>query len=225
MSSVPDPSTPALVKALLDRRGRLYSADLGLDLARNTPSVLFRWLVACRLMAARIDAQLALQAADALAKAGWRTPRAMADASWEDRAAVLKRAGYARFDEKTSSQMQFFCDRLIKDYDGDLRALREAAGCDPKAERKRLKRLKGVGDVGVDIFFRETQTAWEELHPFIDKKAKKTAKKLGLPPDGEGLAELVDTEDFPRLVAALVRVELEGDAKRVRNLAAEYEAA
>ena len=225
MASHDQTSQSTLIEALLDRRGRLYSADLGLDLTQGTPSALFRWLVASKLMAARIEAQLAMQAADALAKAGWRTPQAMADASWEDRAAVLKDAGYARFDEKTSSQLQSVCDRLIEDYDGDLRALREDAGYDVEAERKQLKRLKGVGDVGVDIFFRETQTAWSELHPFIDKKAKKTAKKLGLPPDGEGLAELVDTEDFPRLVAALVRVELEGDAKRVRNLAAEYEAA
>lgn len=225
MASKPNPSRTALVTALLERRGRLYSADLGLDLTRETPSVLFRWLVASKLMAARIDAQLAMEAADALAQAGWRTPQAMADASWEDRAAVLKDAGYARFDEKTSSQLQSLCDRLIEDYDGDLRALREAAGRDPEAERKQLKRLKGIGDVGVDIFFRETQLAWGELHPFIDKKARKTAKKLDLPHDGEGLAALVGEEDFPRFVAALVRVELDGDVKRVRRHAAEYEAA
>ncbi len=225
MASDKKPSTAAICEALLERRGRLYSADLGLDLTRETPSVLFRWLVASKLMAARIDAQLAMQAADALAKAGWRTPEAMADASWEDRAAVLKDAGYARFDEKTSSQLQALCDRLLKDHDGDLRNVREAAGREPRAERKALKRFKGMGDVGVDIFFRETQLVWDELHPFIDKKALKTAKKLNLPGDAQGLADLVDADAFPRLVAALVRVELDGDAKRVRKHAAAYEAA
>jgi hypothetical protein len=68
-----------------------------------------------------------------------------------------------------------------------------------------LKEVKGLGDVGVDIFFREAQAAWEELYPFADKRALQTARNLGLPDDADKLAERVDRKDFPRLVAALVR--------------------
>ncbi len=67
---------------------------------------------------------------------------------------------------------------LLEKYDGDLRKLRAEAGRDPKIERKLLKECKGIGDTGVDIFFREAQSAWGELRPFADKKALKAAGKL-----------------------------------------------
>lgn len=95
--------------------------------------------------------------------------------------------------------------------DGDLRKLREAAGCDPDEERRLLKEFKGIGNVGADIFFREAQAAWDEIFPFADRKALAAAEKLGLPASAHELAALVAKEDFPRLVAALVRTELEKD--------------
>ena len=60
---------------------------------------------------------------------------------------------------------------LIEKYRGDLNQLREQAGRDPKVERELLKEFKGIAEVGVDIFFREVQTIWEELYPFVDKRA------------------------------------------------------
>ena len=97
---------------------------------------------------------------------------------------------------------------LLDEYAGDLRRLRKAAGHDPAAERRRLKAFKGIGDVGVDIFFREVQVAWDELYPFADRTALKAAERLGLPASARELADLVDTDDFTRLVAGLVRVHL-----------------
>ena len=46
---------------------------------------------------------------------------------------------------------------LLNRCGGDLRNLREEAGCKPDKERKLLKEFKGIGDVGVGIFFREAQ--------------------------------------------------------------------
>jgi hypothetical protein len=66
--------------------------------------------------------------------------------------------------------------------------------------------------VGVDIFFREVQVAWDELFPFADRRALETAQQVGLPDDTEALVQLVGEEDFPRLVAALIRLRLENDA-------------
>lgn len=73
------------------------------------------------------------------------------------------------------------------------------------AEQERLKACKGIGDVGVDILFRELQAVWPELCPFADRKALEAAEKLGLPGAADKLSRLVAREDFPRLVAALVR--------------------
>jgi hypothetical protein len=69
--------------------------------------------------------------------------------------------------------------------------------------------------VGVDIFFREVQLVWEEIHPFADERALRTARTLGLPSDAESLAKELGREHFVRLLAALVRTGLEKDEDRV----------
>jgi endonuclease III len=200
---------------VLDEYGTTFSEELGIELTKNTPSELFRWLTFSLLASARIGWEQAMKATDALREAGWTTAEKMARATWEQRVRVLNEHGYARYDESTSRMLQDASDLLLDEYGGDLRRLREAAGRDPKNERKRLKELKGVGDVGVDIFFREAQAAWAELRPFADERALKAAKRLGLGDSAEELAELVSEKEFPRLVAGLVRVELEDGDERV----------
>jgi hypothetical protein len=73
--------------------------------------------------------------------------------------------------------------------------------------------------VGVDIFFREVQGVWDELYPFADRRALAGAKRLRLGDDLKALARLVDRREFPRLAAALVRVDLVEDEKEVLEAA------
>jgi hypothetical protein len=94
---------------------------------------------------------------------------------------------------------------LIERYRGDLRKLRDEAGRDVDAERRLLKQCKGIGDVGVDIFFREVQGAWDEVYLFLDRRALASADALGLGADTSQLARLVNKAAFPRLATALVR--------------------
>lgn len=210
-----------IVAALLERHGRLYSQDLHIDLRKNTPSPLFRWLCASILFSTRISAEAALSAAQALADAGWTTPQKMAAATWADRTRVLNRAGYARYDESTSRMLEDTARLLLEQHGGDLRALRDEAGRDPVEIRHRLKTFKGIGTVGAAIFCREAQVAWPELYPFADEKALDAAARLGLPSDAEALARLVPRDDFARLVAALVRTALAKDHDAVKSAAAE----
>jgi hypothetical protein len=98
-------------------------------------------------------------------------------------------------------------DRVRDRYDGDLSALRESAGHEPTAERELLKELRGVGDLPTNYFFREAQSAWSELYPFIDDRGLAAAAKLGLPDDPEELARSVAREDLPRLACALEHVD------------------
>jgi hypothetical protein len=121
---------------------------------------------------------------------------------------VLNRSGYARYDESTSRYIEETTRLLLENYGGDLRKLRDAAKRDPAQERTLLKKFKGIGEVGADIFFREAQLAWEELFPFADQRALKTAQKLGLGQDAKGLARVVERRDLPRLLSALIAVDL-----------------
>lgn len=206
------------VTALLDRFGRTHAAELGIDPSKG-PSHLFRLLCAAILFSARISTDIAVQAARALADEGWTTADKLADSTWARRAKVLNEAGYARYDERTASMLGETAEHVRDRYGGDLRRLRKEAGQDPKAERRLLTECKGLGDVGADIFFREVQGVWEELYPFVDKRARKAARALGLSDDPTKLAGLVDRSDFPRLVAALVRTELAGAHDEVRAAA------
>jgi endonuclease III len=208
---VAKPPEESVVEALLERHGQTYAEELGIDVAKGTPSVLFRLLVASILFSARIGAGQAVKAARALSEAGWTTANKLAATSWRERVRVLNRHGYARYDERTASMLGDACELLLDRYRGDLRRLRAEAEQDPKRERRLLKELQGLGDVGVDIFFREAQVAWEELFPFVDRRAVQAARRLGLDPDPRVLAGDRNPKAFARLVAALVRTRLADD--------------
>jgi adenylosuccinate lyase len=129
-------------------------------------------------------------------------------------------AGYTRYQERTATMLGDTAELVLDRWGGDLRKLREAAERDPQRERRLLKEAKGMGDVGVDIFFREVQVAWEELVPFADRRALQAAKRLRLGSDAKALHRLVGSpQEFARLVAALVRTELEDDYAAVRSAA------
>ena len=197
-----------IIEALLRRFGETYAQALSIDLAGGTPTALFQWLCASLLFSARIRADAALRAAKALFEAGLTTAETMASATWEERTRILNRAGYARYDESTSRMLGESSRMLLDRYQGDLRNLREAAGRDPQEERRLLEEFKGIGDVGADIFMREVQLVWGELYPFADRRGLSAAARLGLGDSAQALSAFVDRADFPRLMAALVRVDL-----------------
>ena len=197
----------AVVDRLLDRYGTTYAAEAGFTV-RNTPASLFRLLCLATLLSARIRADIAVAAAKALADAGWTTVDDLRSSSWEQRVKVINRSGYARYDERTARMLGESADLLHDRYRGDLRRLRDEADRDPGAERRLLKEFKGIGDTGVDIFFREVQGEWGELYPFVDRRAVDSAARLELPKDAAKLADLVPRREFPRLVAALIRAGL-----------------
>lgn len=56
----------------------------------------------------------------------------MRQASWQDRVDALGRAGYGRYDERTSAMLGDAAGQLLDYWGGDLRKLRDDAGGDPK---------------------------------------------------------------------------------------------
>ena len=69
---------------------------------------LFQLLVLTILLSVRIRADIAVDAARELFRAGWRTPKAMSESTWKQRVEALGRAHYVRYDESTGA----FVDRL-----------------------------------------------------------------------------------------------------------------
>lgn len=206
--------------ALLTRHGTSFAEEVGIDLRDPRPAELWSWYLACLLMSARISTDLAVRATRAYLDEIGRSVRATADATWKQRVDVLNANGYARYDERTSAMLGETSALVLDRYGGDLRKLREAADCDPAKERRLVKECKGIGDVGADIFFREVQAAWPELHPFADRRALSAAERLGLGSDADTLAGLVSGPgEFARLVAALVRVDLGDDHEAVLEAA------
>ncbi|MGB6164986.1 MAG: endonuclease [Pseudonocardiaceae bacterium] len=199
-------SRDPVVKVLLDRFGRTSAEQAGIRLA-DKPAPLYQLLVLATLLSARISADIAVAAAKELFSAGYRTPRRMRQASWQDRVDALGRAGYRRYDERTSTMLRDAAVLLLDRWRGDLRTLRNDADGDPKRIRELLTEFAGMGPVGADIFLREVQAVWPQVAPYLDGRVTQGAKKVGLPPSARDLSELVDSSrDLVRLSSALVRV-------------------
>ncbi|GLW98622.1 endonuclease [Microtetraspora sp. NBRC 16547] len=196
----------ALVGILLDRYGRTYAEEAGIRLA-DKPGPLYQLLVLTTLLSARISSDIAVAAARELFAAGYRTPRSMRKASWQDRVDALGRGHYRRYDERTSTMLGRAADMLIDRWSGDLRRLREESGCDPRRIKALLTELPGIGPTGADIFLREVQVVWPQVAPYVDDRVLDAARTVGLPRQGGPLAALVGSDDdLARLSAALIRV-------------------
>lgn len=213
------PDKRAIVKAVLESNGQTYAQASGIRL-KDTPAPLFQLLNMALLLSARIAADNAVQAAQALVHAKLTTPRKMAEATWQQRVDVITWHGYKRYDERTSTMLGETAEMVMDRYGGDLRKLREEAERDVQQERESLQQFKGIGQVGADIFLREVQGLWREAYPYVDDRVRKVAQQLGLPSDPHELAKLVARKDFTRLVAGLVRVGLAKSQREIKQQAA-----
>src|SRR5947208_7435546 len=111
-----------IVSELLARHGRLYSEDAGVRLA-DRPGPLYQLLVLATLLSAPITAEIAVAAARELFAAGYRSPKAMSEASWQDRVDTLGRGHYRRYDERTATMLGDGAELLTGKWDGDLARL------------------------------------------------------------------------------------------------------
>ncbi|MER6002049.1 endonuclease [Nonomuraea angiospora] len=195
----------AVVDVLLDRYGRTFAREAGIKLA-DQPKPLYQLLVLATLLSARISAEVAVAGARELFEAGYGTPKAMREASWQDRVDALDRGHYVRYDERTSTMLGKGAELLLDRWKGDLRRLREEAGGDDRRIAALLTEFPGIGPTGADIFLREVQAVWPQVAPHLDQRVLEGAGKLGLPRQARPLAALAHSGDeLARLSAALVR--------------------
>src|SRR5205809_1948578 len=148
-----------IVSELLVRHGRLYAEDAGIKLA-DRPGPLYQLLVLATLLSAPIPAETAVSAARELFAAGYRSPKAMSQASWQDRVDALGRGHYRRYDERTATMLGDGAELCRKRWRGDLRRLHTHAGGEVRELRGLLMEFPGIGPTGADIFLREVQSVW-----------------------------------------------------------------
>lgn len=196
------------VRKLLQNAGGTYAEQAGIRLA-DRPAPLYQLLVLTVLLSHRIQSDIAVAAARELFRAGYTTPRKMRDASWQERVDALGRGHFVRYDESTATTLGDGAQFLLDEYRGDVRRIRQEADGDVAKLRKALRRVKGIGPAGVDIFCREAQAVWPELRPYLDRKTLDGARRLGLPAEPEKLARLAPSDRLAALSAALVRVTLD----------------
>jgi hypothetical protein len=94
--------------------------------------------------------------------------------------------------------------------DGDLNNILKQTDSSPTKIRAALQEIKGIGNVGLDIFCDTAQGAWPDLAPFIDPRSLETAGQLGL----GGVEELwravdKDPTQMCKLALALSKVRLD----------------
>ncbi|WP_150237313.1 endonuclease [Nocardiopsis quinghaiensis] len=208
-----------IARAVVDEAGTTLAAEAGIRMA-DKPAALWQLLVLVNLMSARISAGIAIAAARELNGAGGTTPDGMAGLSWQDRVDALGRGHYVRYDESTATRLGECADRVREEYGGDLRGLGERSEQQAGRLESGLGEFPGIGPTGAAIFCREAQAVWPWLRPYTDGLVLAGAGKVGLPGDGDKLAELVEGDDIAPLAAGLARVARDDDlAGRVRGKA------
>jgi hypothetical protein len=182
---------------LVARFGGHPAGKLGIDL--ETSDGPGRWLVAACLYGGRIDAEIALAAARALAAAGLAEPKSVALAHPEALEVLLIGVGYPAPDV-AAYKLWRACESLAKHHGGSLDSL--AAQSEQLEDLAgRIARLApGFGAASVARFLRPLRDRWIQareipLHP----AARAAAIHLGLLAEGE------DEEGEPGALRAALR--------------------
>ena len=200
------------MQRLLAVAGATYAAEARIKLS-DKPMPLFQLLVICMLASKPIDAAIAMRAGRELFEVGLRTPKAVLSADRQTMIDAFGRAHYVRYDESSATRLTDIAEQVRDEYSGDLRKLADHSQHDVAAAKRLLKRFKGIGDTGADIYLREVQDVWSWVRPYFDDRATAAAKQLGLPTQPEKLGALAPQANA-RLAAALIRMSLDDDVRR-----------
>ncbi len=164
---------------VIEAVGGMYSRELGIDLSRPDGAQGFRWLLAAKLMGARIATRTALSAWKEFDRRGVDGPAGIRRTGWDGLVAILDRGGYARYDFSTATKLLAIAGDLLERYGGDLNVLHDRAE-GPRDLEARLTALgKGIGPVTANIFLREMRAAWPKADPALSPLALPAARDLG----------------------------------------------
>lgn len=197
---------------LLKVHGKIPLSDSGLsEPQKSTAATVLAHILNAMLTSARISHVLAAKSVRRLIEANYHDLETLAKNTWEERTQVLTEGGYTRYREKTATALGELAELISSKYDGDLNKLREVAGDDPQRIRELVKEVKGLGEVGVNIFQDTVQILWPSMAPYIDPRSLDTAEGLGIGRDVDALWQGVgkDASRMAMLCQALTTLRLE----------------
>jgi hypothetical protein len=159
---------------------RLYSEQLGIDLAGDNDQELFKWLLASLLFGGHISETIAAHTYQAFVRHGLLTPREIVGAGWDYLVnPIMREGGYVRYDGRKSEQVLQDCGQLLGDYQGSVKRLHRAAAS-PEDLEARLLAFRGVGPITANIFLRELRPFWEKADPVPLPAVRELASMLGI---------------------------------------------
>lgn len=196
---------------LLDRHGRTFAEEAGVRLA-DRPAPLYQLLVLATLLSARISVGVAVGAAREPFRAGCRTPRAMAEASWQDRMDALGRGHYRRYDERTATMLGDGAQLCLDRWRGDLRRLRKETDGKVRNLHSLLTEFPGIGPIGADIFLRRSRASGPTSGRSRTGRWRRVRRRSTCPRQPMTSPGSFPRPELARLASALVRVALDRNA-------------
>jgi endonuclease III len=192
----------ALPEQTAPERARLYSEELGIDLAGGREQDLFLWFLASLLFGQRISETIARHTFESFVRHGLTNPQKILAAGWEYLVnPVMREGGYVRYDESKSRKILSACRMLLDLYGGSLARLHEKAS-DRRDLEQRLLAFYGVGPVTVNIFLRELRPFWRKADPDPLPVVEALARDLGVDLNAHDRKSLA----FARVEAGLIRL-------------------
>jgi len=197
---------------LLERYGKLFSQELGIDVKREP----FKWFLASILFGARISTTIAKRTYMAYDEGGLTSAQKIAASNRGTLIDLHGRGGYVRYDGITADYIMGVSKRLLEKYDGNIEKL-DGISQNPRDLERRLQEFRGVGPVTTKIFLRELRGLWKNADPEPTSIEILAAKKLGIiEADEDALGRLkefwhnnrVEGYDFRNFEAMLVRLGL-----------------
>jgi hypothetical protein len=182
-------------------RSRLYSEELGIDLARGGDGELFKWFLASILFGHRISETIARHTYQEFVRYNLLEPQRILAAGWDFLVnPIMREGGFVRYDEKTSRQILRVCEQLLTQYQGSLTQL-HAQARDGRDLEARLMEFYGVGPVTANIFLRELRPYWRKADPDVLPVVQDLARGQAVDLDAHPRKSVV----FARIEAGLIR--------------------
>ncbi|KAJ6144630.1 hypothetical protein N7470_008525 [Penicillium chermesinum] len=133
-----------------------------------SPEIILAMAMDAMVKSRPISHDLAQRTTNRLIEQGYHHIDVLSKSTWEERTDVLREGGYNRYREQCSTNLGSLADLVTDKYE-DARAL--------------MKEVKGVGDLGVELFFNNVQSVWPDIAPFLDSRSLNTAAEIEIGQD------------------------------------------
>jgi len=167
-----------MVRELLKLYGS-YSKELNIVLKNGKPKEIFKWFLASLLFAKPIRDTVAMKTYKIFESAGVTSSKRILNVGWHGLVDLLDKGGYTRYDFSTADKLLEMAKNLEEKYGGNLVRLYKTCRNEDELREKLKDLAKGIGEITIDIFFRELRGIWK-VNPKYSEFSLIAAKNLGI---------------------------------------------